>query len=350
MKILFVIGTSGMGGAERVAFNLAKWFSSQNDCRASVMALNKAKKASYIIDGTDFVELEGGNHIIELRKFVKKEKPDVLITMSVPLCIYTVPALAGLGIKHIISERNSPAHFAGKRLTKFVSRLMMIFADGYVFQTVEAQRYYNGCISKKSVVIHNPVSNMPQTFHDFNIPDTKTIVSVGRLNAQKNQGLLIRAFANVYKEFPDYSLVIWGEGRERESLLQIAKECGVESNVHLPGTATNIFEKIKDASLFVMSSDYEGMPNALMEAMALGLPCILTDCPCGGPRELIDNGSNGLLVPVGDVCDMSMAIKSVIENNSLAKSLGEAASIIRKTHSLELIGRQWGLFIETITR
>ena len=337
-----------MGGAERVAFTLAGWFADQGNCSASVVALQKAKKASYIIDRTDFIELEGKNHIIELRKYIKGEKPDVLITMSVPLCIYTVPALVGLGVKHIISERNSPSHFAGKKLTKWMSRILMMFADGYVFQTEDSRRYYNGRIYSKSIVIHNPVSNMPRVFHDFGLPDSKTIVSVGRLNSQKNQGLLIRAFANVYKDYPDYSLVIWGEGRERESLLQVAKECGVESNVQLPGTATNIFEKIKDASLFVMSSDYEGMPNALMEAMALSLPCISTDCPCGGPRELIDNGKNGILVPVRDVEAMSSAIKTIISNNKLANTIGKNASTIRNTHSLEIIGQQWQSVIKRV--
>jgi glycosyltransferase involved in cell wall biosynthesis len=221
--------------------------------------------------------------------------------MGVPGALFDVPACVGLGIKHIISERNDPAHFGGSTITRIVSRLLMRKANGFVFQTKDAQAFYGGEIAKHSVIIPNPL------FIGDDYPDTQyvgereeTIVTTGRLNKQKNHPLLIRAFKRIAVEFPEYKLIIYGEGPERQNDEALISELGLQERVLLPGTINDVPAKIYKSSLYVLSSDFEGMPNALMEAMALGLPCISTDCPCGGPRELIYKGYIGMLVPVDD--------------------------------------------------
>jgi glycosyltransferase involved in cell wall biosynthesis len=148
-------------------------------------------------------------------------------------------------------------------------------------------------------IIPNPI-NPEFNVKPFSGKRRKIITSVGRLSEQKNQHVLIEAFSRIEKDFPDYELVIYGEGNLRETLENQIKTLKLENKVKLPGVKKNIKNEIYDCSLFVLPSLYEGMPNALMEAMALGLPVISTDCPCGGPRFLIHN-YNGLLVKVNNV-------------------------------------------------
>lgn len=328
-----------MGGAERVSYNLARWLNSRKGVHARVVALFHFDGMSYPKSDIDFIELENGNTVMQLRKTIKESHADIVLTMTVPPCVYTVPALAGLHVKHIISERNDPGHFHGSYITKVLSRLLMKSADGYVFQTKQARNYYGERIANKSVIIHNPLSDIP--IYERNTTIKNEIVSVGRLNPQKNHRLLIEAFSKVVVKYPDYHLTIYGEGPERPILLGMIEQLGLTNKVTMPGTTNQLFEKIKDVALFVMTSDFEGLPNALMEAMALGLPCISTDCSCGGPSELIENGVNGLLVPVGDKESLIEAMNLVLSDKNLSTELGEAAINIRNSHSIDIIGQKW---------
>ena len=151
----------------------------------------------------------------------------------------------------------------------------------------------------------------------------KEIVSVGRLNIPKNFPLLIRAFAKISEKHQDYILKIYGQGGLLESLKKLTRELGVEEKVEFPGYVNDIPKVLQKASLFVLSSHYEGMPNALAEAMSLGLPCISTDCPVGGPRFLINEEENGILVPVDDDDALADAIERVLNNEDLKEKLGK---------------------------
>lgn len=340
MKILIVISTPEMGGAQRVSFNLAKWVNMHSDDEICIVALGKSSRNAYKTTEYDYEELQKGNRILQLRTIVKRKSPDIVLTMGVPLALYTVPALLGLGVKHVISERNDPAHFAGKKTTRFFSRLLMRFADGFVFQTKQAQAYYCKNIGKRSVVIHNPLYDVPQTVSERELKRNE-IVSVGRLNKQKNQKLLICAFEDIHKMFPTFRLIIYGEGPERRNLENYIKELNLDKYILLPGSVNDILDRIRDSYMFVMTSDFEGMPNALMEAMSLGLPCISTDCPCGGPAELIVNQINGRLVPVGDKDSLINAMKEMIENKRKAEDLGREARRICDSHSIDKICNEW---------
>lgn len=346
MNITVFIAHMSLGGAQRVCYNLIDWIQCNTDAKVHLVICTKdvTGDVSFDLSHISHSYLPHGTVkiISSLRKEVKTHKTDILLTMGVPSAIYSVPASIGLGVKHVISERNDPAHFAGSNLTKILSRLLMRCADGYVFQTKEAQAFYGGNIAKHSTIIPNPL------FIDKNIIDEsdtgkgeKIIAATGRLNKQKNHPLLIKAFKLIHEKHPDYKLIIYGEGPERNRNEVLVKELGLNDCVLLPGAINDVIKTIRNASIYVLSSDFEGMPNALMEAMAVGLPCISTDCPCGGPRELIENGITGILVPVCDEKSLSEAMLWMIENPTEAKAMGQKAMSILESHSVERICKYW---------
>ena len=176
--------------------------------------------------------------------------------------------------------------------------------------------------------------------HDFTV-ERKEIVTVGRLEPQKNQKLLINAFSELAKKFPDYTLVIYGEGSLRKKLEKYIESKGLKDRVFLPGAKNNIQEYIKDASLFVLSSDYEGIPNALIEAMAIGLPCVSTDCSPGGARELITNGENGVIVECRNSNELATAMARLLTDRESAKRMGTNAKKIYTRVDKNLVCNRW---------
>ena len=169
--------------------------------------------------------------------------------------------------------------------------------------------YYPESIRKKGVVIPNPIAvDNPSTVNSGE--ENNRVIAAGRLHKQKNFPLLIRAFAAFSKDFPNYSLDIFGEGEEREALQKIVKNLSLTDKVFLKGKTDALFDEFLKSTIYVSSSDYEGISNSMLEAMAAGLPTICTDCPCGGARATIKDGVNGLLVPVGDEDALADALKT----------------------------------------
>jgi glycosyltransferase involved in cell wall biosynthesis len=160
---------------------------------------------------------------------------------------------------------------------------------------------------------------------------------------------MFSAFAVFSEQHPEYILNVYGDGQNRSKLEQLIKELDLESRIVLHGNRPDAVEQIKDAGMFVMTSRYEGMPNALIEAMACGLPCVCTDCDFG-PAELIDNGESGLLVPVDDVQAIAAAMAQIADNQALAEKLSNGALEIRRTHSRDAICKQYRDYIESIVR
>ena len=228
----------------------------------------------------------------------------------------------------------------------FVKRLYKK-ADGFVFQTSDAMKFYDGAINCKTAVIENPINDIFLN-HKKAKTRRKNAVSCGRLEKQKNYGLLIDAFADVVKLYPDYTLEIYGEGSKKEELKGLSRKLGIDNKVLFKGRADNIADEIADAGVFVMSSDYEGMPNALMEAMALGIPCISTDCPVGGPKVLIGKDENGILVDMGDKKALANAILRVIGDKELASELSKNGATVSKMYSVDIIVGRWMSFINDV--
>ena len=213
------------------------------------------------------------------------------------------------------------------------------YADKVVFQTEGAQQFFDKKTIRKSTIIPNPIVIPELRWIGF---DAKTIVSVGRLHVRfKRQDVLLKSFRKVLDAYPDYKLVLYGDGPDRKSLEQLAKELSMDGSVEFKGKVANVMKIIADEGIFVLSSDSEGMPNALMEAMALGMPVISTDCEPGGAKALIQNGVNGIIVPRGDVDRLAEAIIFYIENKEKADQYGLSARQSMKSYSPNIIICKW---------
>ena len=177
----------------------------------------------------------------------------------------------------------------------------------------------------------------------------KSIVMVGRLDANKNQSMVMEAFKDATAgRFEDFRLIIYGDGPDRLKLQRRAVSLGIEDRVEFKGMVKHVAEHIEKAYMFILASDQEGMPNSLIEAMSLGIACISTDCPCGGPADLIKNEFNGLLVPVGDTKAMSEAIRKLLENKPLTENLGVHAANVQNKYAPDTVNSMWKEYLERI--
>jgi glycosyltransferase involved in cell wall biosynthesis len=284
----------------------------------------------------------------KLRKIVKQERPDVVLAMPEKVNVWTVLFLLGTGVPVVVSERNDPHRHPESRVKRVLRRLVYPFAKGFIFQTKDAARYFSRNIRDRGIILDNPLdtSRIPARFAGER---KRTVVAAGRLHEQKNFDLLIRAFARFYKTHHDYSLVIYGEGPEKERLTKKANSLGIAGAVELAGQSKTLLADINDSGMFVLSSDYEGMPNVLIEAMACGLSCIATDCPIGGVRSLLTSGENGLLIPVGDEDALYDAMCKLADDESYAAWLGQRAAGIRNRLDETLVSQNWRRYLEDVS-
>lgn len=320
-KIMFYINAIHDGGAERVMVNLTKYFSENNYDTVLVTSFRDAWEypvASTVrrlsLEETEIKQSRlkrNISRIAKLRALCKQEKPDVLVSFMEEPNFRAILATRGLPVKTLVSVRNDPnKEYAGK-LGWFVGKVLLPMADGCVFQTGDAQKWFPKRLQKKSEIIYNAVKE--EFYSVERKPIRGEIVTCGRLTEQKNHKLLINAFAEVQKIYPYATLKIYGEGALREELQDQINTLDLNEKVFLMGATNNVAKALQTADLFVLSSDYEGMPNALMEAMAAGVPCISTDCPCGGPRELFAEELSDKLVQCGNVEELAEKICKALE-------------------------------------
>lgn len=357
MRITIFIGGLIGGGAERVACNLANSLTAFGHT-VEMLTMSDAK-GSYPLDGcitrVDLLkECERKNDIYNtllrmrrLRRYLKANKDVDAYVVMLPVTItMTILVRGATKAKIILSERNDPVNYSS--LIQKLMRYSCKKADGMVFQTDAVKAWYAKDLKKtESAVISNAI-NPAFIRPAYEGEREKVIVGAGRFNGQKNFPLLIRAFARIAENFPEYKLVIYGQGGLLESYQSLAEELGIGDRVEFPGFCTNMPEVLEKAGMFVLSSDYEGMPNALMEAMASGLPCVSTDCGGGGARFLIRDGENGLLVPIGDEVAMAEAMEKVLSDEELAAKLGNTARKLQETLAPDKIYGEWERFIRQI--
>ena len=351
MKLLFYIDSMQKGGANRVMANLTDFFANSgydvvlvNDIlsenRDLEYPLNPLVKRVILDVQNTSRAFSNLKRIAKLRELIKTENPECVVSFMGPPNIRMLLASAFLKCRTVVSVRNDPTKEYGTSwIKRLIANVVFLLADGCVFQTEDAALYFNRWVRRKSKVIVNPVN---ESFYGVKRSDTpRNIVTVGRLYPQKNHKLLIDAFAKIADDFPEENLIIYGEGPLREEMEKQIADLQLMDSIFLPGSTSRVPEVLSEAKLFVLSSDYEGMPNALMEAMAVGVPVISTDCPCGGPKTLIQNEKQGVLVPVKNEMAMSEAMDRILSNENLQMNVSEEERNRSQDFIPEIVFKQW---------
>lgn len=361
MKIGFLIKDLSSGGAERATSSLANYFVSHEN-EVEIITFNDtdsfyslepevtvlSAELGELEQNTSIKRLVGSfKRIFKIRQLVKSQKLDVLIGMSFAMTWYTVLATAFTATKSIGTERSNPYKYKASHLNTFLRKLFYLFTDGYVFQTNRAADFFGGKKPERDIIIPNAIFN--ETVYSLSPPDErkKIICASGRLIPLKRFDMLIDAFSKIANKIPQYVLMIFGDGEDRDKLQKQINELGLQKRVLLLGATPDAVKLINYASVFVLCSEFEGMPNALLEALAMGVPCISTRCEMG-PEELIEDGVNGILTEVGNCKELSDAILKIIENPDLAKSFSENGRKLMKSNSIENISKSWLEYLNRI--
>lgn len=357
-KAVFVCDTMGSGGAEKVISILANQMSLQS-IEVIIIGVADLKPAHSFyalkngVTYTNFSDNSGKRIKSFVRVFILKRKikeihPDVVISFLPNANIYTTFALIGTKIPHIVSERNNPYIDPTGKIIRFLKKYSFRCASGCVFQTLDAKNFYSKKVQNKSTIIKNPI--VLSTSVKLNSPKRENVVlAVGRFTKQKNYKCLLDAF----KIFNDnkrqtFILKIYGDGPLKNEITNYCYSIGLKQYVVFAGSDPNWQEKELNDALYVLSSDYEGMPNSLAEAMALGIPSISTDCPTGGSRELIIDGFNGLLAPINNSNILAQKMIDLVDQPS-QKFFDNTRSMVQE-YSQENIVKLWLNYLGTLNK
>ncbi|MDE6918033.1 MAG: glycosyltransferase [Lachnospiraceae bacterium] len=358
-RIVLFISSLQKGGSERVMVNLAEYFHAQ---RYDVILVTQYRRENEyhvspeirrVCSEPDESMLQGGrikNFIVRfsaLRDIWKAYKPDVILSFLGKNNLMAVMTAAFLPSKVVVSVRGEPTMEYEGRLMRTIARLVFRFADGVVLQTERAGAFFPRSVRRRSAILPNPLN--PQFLgRKICAERADLIVAVGRLDENKNHTMLIHAFAKIADEYPAVQLVIYGEGELRAALEALVAEKGLDGRISLPGNVEDVAAHICKARIFTLTSNTEGMPNSIMEAMALGIPVIATDCPCGGAAALIENEVNGLLVPVGDAFALADAFRRIFEDKEFERKLRENACTITERMAPERVNRAWETYLNQL--
>lgn len=323
MKISFITSTLHSGGSERVMSLLANSFANRGN-EVEIICLNK-HLVFYPIDEKVkvwFAEEETRSRsimkkMVWLRRHVKERKPDVVIAFMLEVFCATLASLIGMRVPVVSSERIDP-HFFG-RAKGFLRWVLLRRTAHLVVQTERIKEFYSPRLQARTTIIRNPVTGKV-----FSLPEVdkeNRIIAVGRLAYQKNYPMMFRAFRKVSEHFPQYKLCVYGDGPQRSEIEAGIAAIGMEDKIVLAGKSDKIIEEMNRSKLFVMSSDYEGMSNALLEAICVGLPVISTDV--SGASDLIEQGINGFVTPIGDEEAFSLALEKLLGDEKLMYTMGE---------------------------
>lgn len=345
MKVLFFTGEYTEGGAERVMSILANSFVNRGidvellsyyDSELFYSLDERIVKSSVCHNTGSKNTI---NNLLYLRRYFK-ENGDIIVSFLAPFNILSIIASLFIHKPIIVADRNDPSRIPGNKLIRKLRDFLYRFADGVVVQTFQNSRYFDYLDTK---VIANPIDFDQYLGEALNTEKKNKIVNVGRLKSQKNQKMLIEALKSVDDK---YYLEIYGEGELKDELVDFADKCGVKDRVFLMGNCRDVFERIKDAQVFVLSSDYEGMPNALIEAMCLGLPVISTRV--SGTEELITDNENGMLVDINDVNGLSKKLNLLLNDDELRYSVAHNAVKVYEKLRSDKITDEWFEFVTEV--
>ena len=362
MRIALVISTLGAGGAQRVMSILANYWARHG---REVVLITMSP------EGNDWYKLHPGvqrvglnllgssrhtgqalqnnlQRLKNLRIVLKKFKPHVVLSFVEETNVLTLIASLGLNIPLIVSERIDPRQHPVGFAWNMLRSVLYRHADALVMQSHALREWGVKLVGEKAVhVIPNPVNPVLNgDAQGSKESSCRTVVAMGRLARQKGFDILVHAFSQCVESHPDWSLVILGEGEERGSLETLVGKLGLKDRIGLPGLVQDPTRFLQGADLFVMSSRFEGFPNALLEAMACGLAVISTDCP-SGPREIIRSGVDGVLVPC-DAESLASAMHHLMEDHAERQRLGANAREGIERFGIEKIMKMWDVLFAEI--
>ncbi len=350
MHLLLVISSLGGGGAERVMTRLAE---------AWVTTGTRVTLATFDGHSGDFYPLSPGitrrsltderagqrdllpgplRRIRWLRSVIRDAAPDAIISFTDRTNVVTLLAAKGLRIPVIVSERIDPEMYDPGRVWSVARQVVYPSASAIVVQTRGIAQWAQCHFPRtRTVVIPNPA---PENVPWGSSEERQEIIAVGRLTPQKGFDVLIEAFARIESAWPAWRLRILGEGEDRSKLEGLIAPRKLTTRIELAGRQSNAIDQIAGASIFVLSSRYEGFPNVLVEALATGRAVVATDCR-SGPSDLIEDGVNGLLVPPEDPAALARGLERLMADAALRRRLGAAALAIRDHLSIGAILQQW---------
>lgn len=366
MKIVFLVSSLNSGGAERVATTLCNAWAARGD-RVTLIPtysgggvpfyeLDSAVELIYLADevGQKRKTLLGYlQRLITLRRLIKSRQPDVIVSFLPNVNVAAIVASAFLGIPLVVCERTDPSSYPCDKSWEFAAKAMYRYADMLTVQTdavaVKAAQMYS---VRRIRSIENPLPDEIIKIEKSYLPrKRKTLLSLGRLSSEKQVDKIIYAFASVAGRFNDWDLHIYGDGPLREMLARQIQEQKLAGRVFLMGKTNDPWHVMADADAFVMTSKCEGFPNALLEAMGVGLPCIAFDCP-SGPREITDNGNLALLVKLNDLQGLIRALEQIMRQEDFRVELGKRArAAVLERYNLSKVLEKWDqLFLEVGAR
>lgn len=283
----------------------------------------------------------------KLRNIWKEEKPDVILSFIGKNNVMTILTSLGLSIPAAVAVRGDPEMEYPAGSLRKAAMLLFPLAKGVILQTKKSRSFFPERIRKKCRILPNPL-DASFTGEPYGGERERSIVCVGRIDENKNQRMLMEAFSRVAGEMPDLRLRLIGDGPQRRELEICARELPHGDRIFFEGSVSDVPDRIRRAGVFVLCSDTEGLPNALIEAMAMGLPVIATDCPSGGPAELIRQHENGILIPVRDKKALESALREILEDPCLAQRLGKEAAKIRIRYNAQTALEEWKTYLEEI--
>lgn len=354
MKIATIAYLHGAGGAERQIIMLSNEMAIRgHEVHMIVLSDFKApypiseKVTVHDLSGKENGKLSVIKRFLAFRSTIKEIRPDITINYNIQGAYFSLLVGKSSCGKILYSERGDPYDKEYSGLLGKVRDFTCRHVDALVFQSEGARDFFNIQKKQKATVIHNSVT-VPQNKYPIAEKRDNRIVTVGRLHPQKNPHLLLDAFAKIVPLYPDIRLDFYGDGEMHDELQDKINKLGLEHRVKLHPSRKDIFDCIRTARVFVLPSDYEGMPNALMEAMSLGLPCISADCRPGGARTLIKDGQNGFIVPVRNVNALADKIMYLLDNPDIAEQIAKEARHLGETHTNEITFNKWNDFLQSI--
>ena len=349
LKICLSIRSLNYGGASKMFLWLSESLARRGH-EVTIISFTPILTDIKLFEGYKVVQLNLSKiavpfNMMKMHAVLKECNPDVSVSFALEANVYNIFACIGLKTKSIICERNDP--FLSKNFVLKLWKPCFRWADGAVWQLEKVSSFYNN-VKVRTVVIPNPV-----VLEDVECDEIKNrvdaFVTHSRLDLfQKRQDVLIDAFCLFHKIYPNYKLYIYGTGPDEERIRNIIQSKGLNDIIILKGKTSHPLQDISQYKFYIFTSDFEGIPNSLIEAMSVGLPCVATDCSPGGAAFLIENTVNGLLVPRRNVEMLCEKMRFFVENIDMAERMGNKAKLIREKLKPEKIIEKWETYLSSV--